>query len=236
MKETIHFYGTTVDIRRSKRRRTADLFVDRGGGYAINVPEQLSQKEILSLLEAKRQWMVRTKLLKEERLQQKPPKEWVSGEGFYWLGKKYRLKIAREAEDLEQRSPLELVNGRFRLDPKRQTEGPKLLREWYKKQAKQIIQGRLARLAKRVGVKPPSVVVRDLGFHWGSCGKGAKVYFHWRIAMLPSEAIDYLILHELCHLLEPRHSEEFFRKLEVVSPDYVKIEKWLAKNGDRYDL
>lgn len=236
MKETIDFSGLPVEIRRSKRRRTADLFVDRTGVYVLNIPEQLSMSEIKKLLESKKVWMVRTRLLKEEKLHHEPEKEWVSGEGFYWLGKKYRLKVLISEEAERQTDPLILEGGRFRLVGNRQSDGPALFRKWYKEQAKKIIQGRIARLARRVGVATPTFIVRDLGYRWGSCGKGKKLYFHWRIAMLPSEVIDYLLVHELCHLVEPRHSPEFFRKLQVASPDYEKTERWLAANGDKYDL
>lgn len=236
MSESLHIDGTSVEVRRSKRRRTVDLFVDRRGEYVINVPESLPDDEILKILESKREWMIRTRLRKEEKLHGEPAKEWVSGEGLYWLGRKYRLKVVKPGDSPTQAEPVVFAEGRFRIVAPHASDHRDVFRQWYQQQTKKVVGGRIARLARRVGVSAPDVIVRDLGYRWGSCGKGGKIYFHWRIAMLPSHVIDYLIIHELCHLLEPRHSREFFRKLEVVSPGYAEIETWLAENGDHFDL
>jgi predicted metal-dependent hydrolase len=61
--------------------------------------------------------------------------------------------------------------------------------------------------ATRIGVEPKGIEVRDLGFRWGSCGKAGSVNFHWTTILLPAGGVDYVIVHELAHLIEPNHTQ-----------------------------
>lgn len=88
----------------------------------------------------------------------------------------------------------------------------------------------------RVGVIPQGIGVQDLGYRWGSCTHRGKLNFHWRIILLPPERIDYLILHELVHVLEHNHSPAFYDHLRRVAPEYEVHEEWLRKHGDIFDL
>jgi predicted metal-dependent hydrolase len=66
------------------------------------------------------------------------------------------------------------------------------------------------------------VTVQDLGYRWGSCGKGGRLYFHWRTILLPPRIVDYVVVHELVHLLEPHHTPEFWQRVERAMPDYAE--------------
>jgi len=76
------------------------------------------------------------------------------------------------------------------------------------------------------------VQVRDLGYRWGSCGRGVNV--HWRTILLPPRYIDYILAHELVHLCEPRHNKRFWAALERVMPDFAERKQWLAEHGGRF--
>ena len=91
-------------------------------------------------------------------------------------------------------------------------------------------------LAPRIGVEPESVSVRELKHRWGSCTPTGRLYFHWRVALLPPRIVEYLVAHELVHLLEPSHAAAFWRRLERAMPDYAERKAWLAANGAHYDL
>lgn len=75
-----------------------------------------------------------------------------------------------------------------------------------------------------------------LGYRWGSCGKDDMLYFHWRVILLPPVRIEYLVLHELCHLHEHDHGEAFYERLRRASPDYRAHDAWLRAHGDDYSL
>ena len=89
----------------------------------------------------------------------------------------------------------------------------------------------MERYAARVGVQPGGMEVRDLGFRWGSCGKDGTVNLHWATILLPPSAVDYVIVHELSHLVEPNHTPEFWLRVERAMPDYGQRREWLARRG-----
>jgi predicted metal-dependent hydrolase len=80
------------------------------------------------------------------------------------------------------------------------------------------------------------VQVRELGYRWGSCGYKGDLYFHWQVAMLPRTMIEYLVVHELVHLIEPNHSNQFWDRVQRIVPDYIERKRWLAENGASYNL
>jgi len=85
--------------------------------------------------------------------------------------------------------------------------------------------------ARRLGLSPAGVRVQDLGFRWGSCGRGDWLYFHWKTILLPRNIAEYVAVHELIHLHEPHHTPEFWRRLERAMPDYDQRKRWLALHG-----
>jgi hypothetical protein len=87
------------------------------------------------------------------------------------------------------------------------------------------------RFRGRIGVEPSDVLVRDLGHRWGSCGKGDKLYFHWRSILLPPSIVEYIVVHELVHLHEPHHTPAFWTRVERAMPDFAKRKQWLAENA-----
>ena len=82
-----------------------------------------------------------------------------------------------------------------------------------------------------MGIEPKGIEVRDLGFRWGSCGKKGILNFHWASILLPASIVEYVVVHELVHLVEPNHTPEFWLALERAMPDYEQRKNWLAENG-----
>jgi predicted metal-dependent hydrolase len=92
------------------------------------------------------------------------------------------------------------------------------------------------RYADRIGAQLNGLEVRDLGYRWASCSQDGQLNFHWRIACLPPRLIEYLVVHELVHLREPHHTDEFWQRIERILPDYAGRKRWLAENGADYVL
>lgn len=76
--------------------------------------------------------------------------------------------------------------------------------------------------------------MRELGYRWGSCAQDGTLYFHWATILLPPAVVEYVLVHELIHLLEPNHTPEFWLRLERAMPDYEQRKTWLAKQGGKY--
>ena len=100
------------------------------------------------------------------------------------------------------------------------------------KEAKDRICERIALFAPRLGSRLPArVTIREQKTRWGSCSRKGNLNFNWKLIRAPQEALDYVVVHELCHLYEFNHSPGFWRMVESVLPDYGQWKRWLAQHG-----
>ncbi len=105
------------------------------------------------------------------------------------------------------------------------------LRHWYRVHAKQQFPNRAIVLAAALGVAAPTVNIVDQSKRWGSCDARGRIRLNWRLVMAPMSLVDYVIAHEVCHLLEHNHSRHFWRKLEIILPDYESRARQLDRLG-----
>ena len=213
-------------VRHSARRRTMQITVERDGALVLSAPPELDEAQLRAFVQQKRFWIY-TKLAEKERLQrQVPRKEFVAGEGFLYLGRSYRLKLV-EKQDV----PLKLVAGRFCLREDALPSAREHFIRWYTERAKAWLSSRVADYVSRMEVAPLGVRVQDLGYRWGSCGKGDWLYFHWKTILLPARIAEYVVVHEIGHLHDPHHTPAFWLRVERVMPDYAQRKAWLAEHG-----
>ena len=102
-----------------------------------------------------------------------------------------------------------------------------LLENWYIRQAKRRLKEKTERLSKIVGVTPMSVSVKNYKSRWGSCSISGELTYNWRIILAPHRIVDYVVVHELCHLLEHNHSPRYWRHVEHHIPDWRNCREWL---------
>lgn len=213
-------------IQRSAKRRSMQITVERTGELFVTAPQQVSIEQLTAFVTEKRLW-VYTKLAEKERLQRPvTQKQYVTGEGFLYLGRTYRLKLA-DSQDV----PLKLMHGRFLLDKNVTDVAREHFIRWYSEKAKVWLMTRVVDYQARLEIKPAGVKVQDLGYRWGSCGKGNWLYFHWKSILLPARIAEYVVVHEIAHLKEPHHTPGFWLLVERLMPDYAQRRAWLAEHG-----
>ena len=153
-------------VRWSRRRKTIGISVARGGALALAVPVGCSRRRLEAAVRAKLPW-VRVKLAELDQLgEPQPPRQYVDGETFSYLGRTYRLRLIATPHGS---SPLRLYRGRFELDRAAAGEGRARFAAWYTEHGRRWVAARVAEHAPRVGVTPTAVRVRELGRRWGSC-------------------------------------------------------------------
>ena len=216
----------TFEVRHSKRRKTLEIIVDREGDLVIAAPKGAEDQQLKDFVQEKKFWIYQKLAEKAELQKPQPRKEYVNGEGFLYLGRSYRLKLVDD-----QQTPLKLAAGRFRLRRDLQPEAKQHFIHWYSTKAQIYLNDKVQALAARMGVEPAGVKIQDLGYRWGSCGRGNRLYFNWKTILLPREIVEYVVVHELTHLHEPHHTPQFWKRVERVLPDYERRKGWLAKNG-----
>lgn len=213
-------------VQRSARRRTMQITVERDGQLVLSAPPQVDEARLRAFVQEKRFWIY-TKLAEKDRLQRRVPrKEFVDGEGFLYLGRSHRLKLVDE-----QDVPLKLAGGRFCLRRDALSAAREHFIRWYSDRAKAWLSSRVADYQSRMEVSPAGVKVQDLGYRWGSCGKGDWLYFHWKAILLPARIAEYVVVHEIAHLHEPHHTPAFWLRVERAMPDFAQRKVWLAEHG-----
>ncbi len=214
------------EVRRSPRRSSVQITVDRGGELLLTAPEHCTTRVMEQFVREKRFWIY-TKLAEKQALAPAAPsKQFVSGEGFPYLGRSYRLLLV-DGQDV----PMKLERGRFKMESAAAKDGAAHMTRWYTAHAQTWLEKRVERFRARVGVAPAGVTVQDLGYRWGSCGRGEQLFFHWRSVLLPPPLIEYVVVHELVHLREPHHTPAFWSRVERALPDFAARRRRLALRG-----
>ena len=218
----------TFEVRQSPGRRTLGMTLGRDGELTLSAPLGVSKDVLADFVREKRFWLYTKIAEREARQQPISGKDFVSGEGFPYLGRSYRLLLTND-----QDVALKLEAGRFRLRRAEAAQGRDHFIHWYTERGGRWLKRRLQGWASRMDAEPTSVEVRDLGFRWGSCGKSDAVNFHWATMLLSPSEVDYVIVHELAHLIEPNHTPEFWSRVGRTLPEFEQRKAWLAEHGGR---
>lgn len=154
-----------------------------------------------------------------------------SGEVLYYLGEKRILCVIREQRS---RARIKCVMDRLLMWVPYEADyewRQKQLEKWYRKEAQAVFTQKAKDYAQILGVGFQEIRIKDQKSRWGSCSSLGNLNFNWRILMAPEPVCDYVIIHELCHLLHMDHSAAFWREVEKLCPAYKEYRKWLRENG-----
>ena len=225
---------------RKSNRKSMGIAIERDGAIIVTAPHQVKFNEIEKFVSEKKIWIYQ-KLAKKKTLNiEKPRREFVNGQGFLYLGKSYRLKLIDNGKMKSARSPnvtvLRLWHGYFELAESEKANARNHFISWYRKQIKEQLKARIPRYDKRIGVTVKDTRILDLGHRWASCGRNRVINFNWRSVMAPVWALDYILVHEMVHLIERGHTDRFWRIVARIIPDYEENALWLNENGADLDL
>jgi len=214
------------EVRRSALRRALEITVDRGGELILSAPAEVPVATLRDFALRKRMWVYK-QLARKDALDHQPQRKvFADGEGFAYLGRSYRLRLVAQSD-----AAVKLSGGRFVMPKALARDGREHMIRWYCERARVWLTGKVDDYAARMEVMPGGVRVQDLGYRWGSCGKGDWLYFHWKTILLPARIAEYVVVHEMAHLREPHHTPEYWRRVERAMPDYERRKAWLAAHG-----
>jgi hypothetical protein len=224
------------DLLSGHTRKTTDIVIERTGRVTVRAPEGHSPEQVDAVVRSKRMWIYRSLAEWKDLNASAVAREWVNGETFLYLGRSYRLALVSD-----DGPDLQLKEGRFRLQKALiETGGTSAARQafetHYTDKGLERIGQRVAYFAPKVGVEVAAVKVKDMGYRWASCGRSGVLNFHWKSMMAPPRIIDYIAVHELCHLHHRDHSDAFWNEVDKVMPDYRERKEWLRKHGASLDL
>jgi predicted metal-dependent hydrolase len=227
-------------IRSTRRKKTIGISIEPDGKVLVRAPVNTSCSRLTHVVKSKAEWII-TKLGSLNDVLQELKKEFVSGESFYYLGRHMRLKILKDR--YVEKTVVRMCRGRLEviMNPKGKNgnvpaEIRDAITEWYKIQAARRIPERVEIYANKMGLKVPGIFIRDQKKIWGSCSTKGVLRFNWRIIMAPMSLVDYVVVHELCHLKYRNHSKSFWRYVGMIMPDYERRREMLRKKGELYQF
>ncbi len=207
------------------KRKTIALIVERDGRLIVRAPLRAREETINTFIQRKEKWILK----KQEQVQSYyppfVPKEYVNGEGFWYLGGIYKLQL------VDTSRPSLYLNGSFRLARAAVHKAPLEFERWYRKQAQKVIAERVKWYAEKHGYSFKQIKITSARTRWGSCSERGTLSFSWRLVMAPVSVIDYVVVHELVHLNMKNHSKEYWSRVKLIMPDYQNKIDWLEKNG-----
>lgn len=210
-----------IDVYTSKRTKRLRLVSGINGVQAI-VPLNYRAEELESFVSAKRDWIIKTSRhysrLKERCGGLEPGT-------IYFLGSRYRFHVVKDRQQSAVVSDAMKVITFHVADRRRYKQE---MQEWYKEQTGRIIAERLPALAAKLNLWYNKISIKSQRSRWGSCSKKGNLNFNLLLAAAPLEVIDYVIIHELMHLVELDHSPRFWQLVQEADPEYKKHKEWLA--------
>lgn len=220
--------GFEVTILRTDRKKSASIKV-KGCYVTITVPRRAPLHDIEQLIIKKSRW-IKKQLAHQKAAIAFLQRDYCEGDSFFYRGTQLKLSLHGGAEESVSINGDRLIvsTSKERLKKERiQT----LINCYFKGLAKEHLTERTDRFAKLIGVSYTSIRVKEYKSRWGSCSTRGLISYNWRIIMAPDPVIDYIVVHELCHLIEHNHSPRFWALVGQFSPDYKALRIWLREKG-----
>ncbi len=214
-------------IVRSAKRKKLTITVERDKSIVVHAPADATDEAIRHVVDTKRQWIFE-KVNHPQKYQDRPHapgKEVVNGESVPYLGREYLIEIEETLS-----GGVEFAR-RFLIPAAQRTKRQVVLKDWYVSRAKETVLPRVKRFAAELGVSIGEAKIVDNRYRWGSCTVKDNVNFNWRLIKAPMFVIDYVIVHELAHLMETNHTPRFWNIVRAKVPSTDKAKTWLKEHG-----
>ncbi|MEG0614957.1 MAG: SprT family zinc-dependent metalloprotease [Oscillospiraceae bacterium] len=210
---------TTYKIQRFKMKQ-AKIVINNEGEVIVRAPRRKTQKSIAAFVKQNEKWIDETSSAFRENIKKRED-FLVSPEGkFLLLGTEYPVKNGEEC----------LFDGEFFILPKGTfSEIKPELEKLYKEMADKIIRKQVEKYSEIINVRVEKISIHSTKSRWGSCNAKKHINFCWRLVMLPIEIVDYIVVHELCHIKQLNHSQYFWKEVYNILPDYKEREEQLKE-------
>jgi len=210
------------------------LQIDRDGGVTLVAPWFVSNNSVRSFLQRHTLWLKKHLGKIEAQRRLRPTPQYLSGDVFYYFGEPLKLEV--HPSNLKKPS-IRIINDQITITLQRsisKTDGTKAAKRtielYYRKKAEEVIHDRLQFFNEYYHFHYHRVTLRDQKSRWGSCSRAGNLNFNWRLIMAPIEVIDFVVVHELCHLQEMNHSHRFWALVKERIPYHAEARKWLRQN------
>lgn len=219
-----------IDHLVRSQRKTISLIVHPDASLEVRAPRQMTGQNIREFVESHSGW-IHKQQARAHKYAPPPPKQFVDGETFLFLGQSYPLSIVTH-----QPPVLTFDSVTFKLAKSALPKAKDVFARWYKVQAVEILSERVKAIAERHGFTFQKIRISSARTRWGSCSSKGTLSFTWRLVMAPPEIVEYVAVHELVHTKIHNHSKKFWANVAQILPEYKQHVIWLRKNGKFLNL
>ena len=211
-----------------KKRKTKGIYIDLYGNIEVRVPKDTSEECVFRFLEEKWDWVQQNSKEIKEKMGEHKAKVYEHGENFLYLGNTYPIQVFPNI-DIKQ-DYIEFVGDVLNVYVKQHEDErvKQALKRFYYQQCKSLVEKRIQFNQSNFKTKPRSIRISDNKSNWGSCDSKLQLTFNWKLAMAPQEVIDYVVVHEMCHMVHLNHDRSFWRLVGKILPGYEQMQNWLV--------
>jgi predicted metal-dependent hydrolase len=222
--------GTDVDYRLVRaRRRTIGMEIDLDG-LTVRAPRWVALAEVEAALAERTAWILRTLDAWRNRHREVLPREWKTGAPILYLGRQLALAVFRSRSPLVRADLFDLTVLHPHAEDEAHIRG--FVGHWLRDEALRLVLPGIAHFAGRLARATPPVRISNARSEWGSCNHKGEIRLNWRLAQLPPELAEYVVAHEVAHLVELNHSARFWAVVETLLPGHAArrraLEDWTA--------
>lgn len=224
-------YGTQqidFEILRSQRK-TLTITVQPDGKVLAKAPTEATDEAITAKMHKRAAWILKQQQFFKSHHCPTAPRRYVSGESHYYLGRQYLLRVTEG-----RANTVNYKNGYLEIVCKPKSKAEALMKEWYRNRAKikfsEMAEPIILRFSERYRLEPSALYIQEMENRWGSCTNQGKLILNTELIKAPRPCIEYVITHELCHLLYRNHTRKYYDLLTKEMPDW---KKWKEKLENR---
>jgi predicted metal-dependent hydrolase len=220
-----------IDKLIRSRRKTMTLIIDDKSNIIVRAPLRISQREIEKFVDKNHTWILKKKEQILYKIRNKREISFKNGSSFLYYGKEYELIVT-----FDTKYALRFDGKNFILHSNYIGLAQQVFEQWYFRAAHKIISQRAMLYSQKYNLKFNKVRISNAVKRWGSCSSNGNINFSWRLVMAPRQVIDYVVVHELAHLIQMNHSKRFWKIVERILPLYKEYKLWLKNNEHLLDL
>ncbi|MFL6554774.1 MAG: M48 family metallopeptidase [Bacillus sp. (in: firmicutes)] len=226
----IHNYlGQTISVKIVyKKRASMGITIDAYGNVEVQAPKGTTDEHVLQIIEGKWDWIQQKSKEMKDRVLGNKVKVYDHGEIFLYLGNEYPIKVSQDITINKDYVIFEADKLNIYVKQLEDEKIKQALKRFYYQQCKTLVEKSIRSYQNHFKIKPRSIRISDNNSNWGTCDSKQQLTFNWKLAMAPQRVIDYVVVHEMCHMVHLNHDRSFWRLVGKILPDYEERENWLT--------
>lgn len=216
-------YVENIDVKINyMKRKTMLISIENDGSVLIKLPEATKKNEIDKLIKSKEKWILNKVALVKGRAKLKKDE-------ILYLGHAYSYKVL--VQRFLKKDFIYFNGHNFQVNTKDEKNTEKALEVWLRNRCEKIINEKVEKYKDKFNVLPKEIKIKKQKTRWGSCSYDNKLMLNWKLIMAREESLEYVVVHEMCHMIHKNHSKEFWNLVGEIMPSYKVGSEWLKHNG-----